>query len=95
MAIVFFDSRAFVKLLVEEDGSDLAAALWDGCETAVSSRLADPEVRAALAASGRADRLHPKALHTAKNSGAEFWSVTTTSSPPRARSTHEARPALR
>lgn len=37
MAIVYFDSSAFVKLLVEEDGSDLSAALWDGCDTAVSS----------------------------------------------------------
>lgn len=29
MAIVYFDSSAFVKLLVEEDGSRLAAALWN------------------------------------------------------------------
>ena len=56
MAIVYFDSSAFVKLVVEEEGSDLAAALWDGCDVAVSSRLAYPEVRAALAAAGRADR---------------------------------------
>lgn len=50
MAIVYFDSSAFLKLVVEEDGSELAAALWDGCDAAVSSRLAYPEVRAALAA---------------------------------------------
>lgn len=54
MAIVYFDSSAFLKLLIEQDGSDLAAALWDGCDVAVSSRLAYPEVRAALAAAGRA-----------------------------------------
>lgn len=52
MAIVHFDSSAFVKLVVEEDVSDLAAALWDGCDAAVSSRLAYPDVRAALAAAG-------------------------------------------
>ena len=52
MTIVYFDSSAFVKLVVEEDGSDLAAALWDGCDAAVSSRLAYPEVRAALASAG-------------------------------------------
>jgi predicted nucleic acid-binding protein len=57
VALVYFDSTAFVKLLVEQDGSDLAAALWDGCDAAVSSRLAYPEVRAALAAAGRAERL--------------------------------------
>jgi len=45
---LYLDSSAFVKLVVEEDGSDLAAALWDGCDAAVSSRLAYPEVRAAL-----------------------------------------------
>lgn len=39
MAIVYFDSSAFVKLLVEEDGSDIAAALWDGSDATVSSRL--------------------------------------------------------
>jgi hypothetical protein len=49
VTIVYFDSSAFVKLLVEEDGSDLAATLWDGCDAAVSSRLAYPEVRAACA----------------------------------------------
>ncbi|CAN5281916.1 hypothetical protein BH20ACT5_BH20ACT5_10470 [soil metagenome] len=57
MSIVYFDSSAFVKLLVQEDGSDLAATLWDGCDAAVSSRLAYPEVAAALAVAGRAGRL--------------------------------------
>jgi hypothetical protein len=42
MAIVYFDSGAFVKLLVDEKGSETAAALWDGCDAAVSSRLASP-----------------------------------------------------
>jgi hypothetical protein len=42
-----------VKLLVDEEGSDLAAQLWDGCDTALSSRLAYSEVCAALAAAGR------------------------------------------
>lgn len=42
MAIVYFDSSAFVKLLVEEDGTDVAAALWDGCDAAFSSRIAYP-----------------------------------------------------
>ena len=46
MAIVYFDSSAFVNLVVEGEGGDVAAALWDGCDAAVSSRLAYPEVRA-------------------------------------------------
>ncbi len=76
MAIVYFDSSAFVKLLVEEDGSELAAALWDGCDAAVSSRLAYPEVRAALAAAGRADRFGARAQRNAETAWEVFWSAT-------------------
>lgn len=65
MAIVYFDSSAFVKLLVDEEGSELAAALWDGCDAAASSRLAYPEVCAALAAAGRSRRLSPSSLRRA------------------------------
>lgn len=50
MALAYFDSSALVKLVVEEASSDLAAELWDGCDAALSSRLAYPEVRSALAA---------------------------------------------
>jgi predicted nucleic acid-binding protein len=76
MAIVYFDSSAFVKLLVEEDGSDLAAALWDGCDAAVSSRLAYPEVRAALAAAGRANRLDPVDQRHAETVWEDYWAAT-------------------
>lgn len=76
MPIVYFDSSAFVKLLVEEDGSDLAAALWDGCDAAVSSRLAYPEVRAALAAAGRSRRLDARSQRKAAADWDEFWSAT-------------------
>lgn len=76
MTIVYFDSSAFVKLLVEEQGSDTAAALWDGCDAAVSSRLAYPEVRAALAAAGRVGRLDHDGQHRAEIAWEEFWSST-------------------
>jgi hypothetical protein len=76
MAIVYFDSSAFIKLLVEEDGSELAAALWDGCDAAVSSRLAYPEVRAALAAAGRADRLTAAAQRHAEAAWEDYWAST-------------------
>ena len=78
MAIVYFDSSAFVKLVVDEDGSDLAAALWDGCDAAVSSRLAYPEVRAALAAAGRARRLDPPERRRAESMWEDFWAATRT-----------------
>ena len=74
--IVYFDSSAFVKLVVEEDGSDLAATLWDGCDAAVSSRLAYPEVRAALAAAGRAHRLDPLEQSRAEVIWEDFWAAT-------------------
>jgi uncharacterized protein len=53
---------ASVKLLAEEEGSDLAAQLCDGCDAAVASRLAYPEVRAALAAAGRNHDLDSRQL---------------------------------
>ena len=76
MAIVYFDSSAFVKLLVDEEDSDIAAALWDGCDAAVSSRLAYPEVRAALAAAGRGRRLDGDARRQAEAAWDEYWAAT-------------------
>lgn len=78
MALVYFDSSAFVKLLVEEDGSDVAAVLWDGCDAAVSSSLAYPEVCAALAAAGRDHRLEPDDLASAQASWEAYWAATRT-----------------
>jgi hypothetical protein len=74
--LVYFDSSAFVKLLVEETGSDLAAQLWDGCDAAVSSRLSYPEVRSALAAAARNHDLDAPGLRTAEESWEEYWAAT-------------------
>lgn len=76
MAIVYFDASAFVKLVVEEDGSDLAARLWDGCDAALSSRLAYPEVCAALAAAGRNRQLNRRDLASAQRVWEGFWAAT-------------------
>ena len=76
MPLVYFDASAFVKLLVEEPGTELAVALWDGCDAAVSSRLADPEVRAALAAAHRHHDLDSDGLAQAEESWAELWGAT-------------------
>jgi predicted nucleic acid-binding protein len=76
VAIVYFDSSAFVKLVVDEDGSEFAAALWDGCDAAVSSRLAYPEVRAALAAAFRDHRLDGGAHRQAEETWEEYWAAT-------------------
>jgi hypothetical protein len=76
VALVYFDSSALVKLVVEEDGSDLVAELWDKCDAALSSRLAYPEVRAALAASARNHDLGDEDLLTAERAWEEFWAAT-------------------
>ncbi len=76
MAVVYFDSSALVKLVVDEDGSELAAALWDGSDAAVSSRLAYPEVRAALAAAARDHRIDARALRAAQEDWENFWAAT-------------------
>jgi predicted nucleic acid-binding protein len=76
MPLVYFDSSAFVKLVVEEAGSDLVADLWDGCDAALSSRLAYPEVRAALAGAGRNRDLDDDDLTAAEEAWEEYWSAT-------------------
>ena len=75
MPIAYFDSSAFVKLLVEEEGSDIAAALWDGCDAAVCSRIGYPEVRAALASAGRDHRLDAAAQQQAEEAWDDYWAA--------------------
>ena len=71
--IVYFDTSALLKLLVDEDGSDDAAELWDAADLVLVSRLAYPEVRAALAAAARAKRLTPAAHRRAKSELDRTW----------------------
>jgi uncharacterized protein len=73
VAIVYFDASAVVKLVIDEDGSDLAARLWDRCDAALASRLAYVEVCAALAASHRNNDLSKSALETALAGFDAFW----------------------
>ena len=74
MAIVYFDSSALVKLVLDETGSDVAAALWNACDAALSSRLAYPEVCAALAAAGRDHDLTESEASAAADDWEIFWS---------------------
>lgn len=75
MALVYFDASALVKLVVDEPGSDLADSLWDGCDTPLSNRLADVEVRAALAASRRSHDLDEDDLSIALDGWDALWSA--------------------
>jgi uncharacterized protein len=76
VALVYFDARALVKLVVDEEGSDLAAALWDGCDAALSSRLAYPEVCAALAAAARDHDIDDLALDEGQAAWDQLWAAT-------------------
>jgi len=67
VTLAFWDSSALVKLLVEESGTGLAVALWDGSTALVASRLVLPEVSAALAAATRARRLGEARARAARN----------------------------
>jgi predicted nucleic acid-binding protein len=73
MTLIYFDSSALVKLLVQEEGTDLAAELWDGCDAALASRLAYPEVCAALAAADRNHDLSQHDLDVAEQTWERYW----------------------
>ena len=57
MTSAFWDSSGFVKLLIEEPGRDVAVDAWNGADRNIASRLAIPEVSAALSAARRSGRL--------------------------------------
>jgi len=76
VALIYFDPSAFVKLLAEEPGSDLAAGLWDSCDAAVASRLAYPQVRAALTASARNHDITQAELDAAERDWDGYWAAT-------------------
>lgn len=76
MTIACFDSSAFVKLLVDEEGSEDAEQVWNDTEAVVASRLALPEVSAALAMARRAGRLDEAAERIARRVWAEYWAAT-------------------
>jgi len=65
MPVVYFDANALVKLIVSEDGSDLAEALWGGSDLSVTNRLSAVEVRAAVAAARRNGQIEATAREIA------------------------------
>lgn len=75
MTAAYFDSSALVKLVIDEDGSESAALLWDGADSVLTSRVAHPEVRAALAAAERSKRLNARTHRQAKAKWEELRSA--------------------
>ncbi|WP_029290847.1 type II toxin-antitoxin system VapC family toxin [Cellulomonas sp. HZM] len=73
MAVAYLDTSALVKLCVREPGSELVGALWDGADLVATSRLADAEVRAVLAAGRRAGRLDDATARDALRRWERLW----------------------
>lgn len=55
--IVYFDTSALIKLILEEEGTEIADELWLSAQQRVASILVYPEAGAALAAAQRAKRI--------------------------------------
>ena len=64
--IAYFDTSAFVKLIVAEPGSIVVGGQWRSADDSVSSVLLYPGACAAVARASRAGRLTDQQLSTAK-----------------------------
>jgi len=76
LSVVYFDSSALVKLLLSEPGRNVAIEVWNGCDLAVSSRLAYAEVCATIAAAGRNHVLDEHSLRRTWQLWQERWATT-------------------
>ena len=74
--IVYFDTSAFVPLLVTESGTSSARELWASADEVVTTRLLYVEAAAVLARARRMDRItdrnHRAALHSLEDLWRDF-----------------------
>jgi uncharacterized protein len=63
--IVYFDSSALVKMVMAEEGRDLAVEIWEQAAWRATSHVTYSEARAALAAAERRGRIDRAALRDA------------------------------
>jgi predicted nucleic acid-binding protein len=71
--IVYFDTSAFVPLLVSEPGTPLARELWDWADEVVTTRLLYVEAAAALARACRMGRIIDRNQRAALDSLEDLW----------------------
>lgn len=64
--IAYFDASSFLKLVIEEPGTDQARETWLSANRRVSSRLLYPEARAGLARAHRMRRIDKPMLDAAR-----------------------------
>ncbi|MCA1693823.1 MAG: type II toxin-antitoxin system VapC family toxin [Actinobacteria bacterium] len=70
---VYFETSAFFKLVVNEEGSAEAVELWEAAHRVIASRLMYPEARAALAAAARARRVTSSELRLVRSRLESRW----------------------
>lgn len=70
---VYFETSAFFKLIVDEEGSDEAVELWEAAHRVIASRLMYPEARAALAAAARARRVSSSEMRLLRSRLESRW----------------------
>ena len=51
MTLLYFDTNAFVKLVIDEVGSELAGEMWNAADVVASSPLAVPITKSSNATS--------------------------------------------
>lgn len=71
--IVYFDTSAFVPLLVQERSSAACGQLWDEADDVATSRLTFVESAAALAAALRLDRVTRRQHDAARLRLTDLW----------------------
>jgi predicted nucleic acid-binding protein len=71
--IVYFDTSAFVPLLVTQTGTPLSRVLWDSSDEVVTSRLLYAEAAAALARARRMGRITDRHHRAAVASLSDLW----------------------
>lgn len=71
--IAYLDASALVKLLVEEDGSEIVREVWESDLPAVTARIARTEIACALGAALREARLGEPAAADDVLDGTFLW----------------------
>ena len=75
--MIYFDSSALVKRYIEEEGSDKVNALLEERSIAVASRLAYPEILAALTRRHKAEDIETPAFVRIKKAFKADWASLT------------------
>ncbi len=70
---VYFETSAFFKLLIDEEGSADVVELWESADRVTGCRIMYPEARAALAAAARARRVTATELRWIKSRLETRW----------------------